>query len=1119
MHIQYTLADIKKTFPAIFYERGLAIFEQHRINHVSLDDSDHAIVAEVQGSKALPYHQRIYLQMRNGKLIIDGACDCPIGRNCKHVIAVLIHTLHTPPSLISVIPDEKPDSPEPNIETNLNAADFPALSWLEQISETLAEIDAPDYPPNETYRLLYVLTPAYYGTGLSVRLMRARLKKDNTFGKAMRYTQFFEVAMGRGGNVASAQDRMLCARIFQCNPQSPNDPKISGPASGALLQELIANGRTYWNDSSNPSLVLAEPRDCTLTWIADDDGNQQLGVNLLEHEQVLAVVPPWRLNTRTFQCGELRTGLSDALASVLLQSPAIPNNLLPQVSNSLKQQLPDISLPEPTPLLSRQLDDVPPNPVLILLELPVNLGSHWKRREEASVHYLPAAQLAFEYHGIRVSSHVAGNTVSQRRDNIRCNANRDPVQELELTKQLLSNTDLSLIQQIFPAIAITPAQMAAYSFAQPGEWLNFMIEDLPRLQESGWTIDTQPDFPYRVANVNDDISVDIEEKSDTDWFSLDLGIEVDGERISLLPILTQTFQQYTPDQIRELTNPDIDSKRKLVCMLPDKRMLALPLQRIQGILSVLIELFDSSAKLTPDGKLELSTLHATRLAELEANARPRWLGGERLLALGHKLRSFEGITPVPLPLGLKADLRGYQQEGLNWLQFLREYGLAGILADDMGLGKTLQALAHLLVEKQSGRADLPSLVIAPTSLMFNWRAEAARFTPSLRVLLLHGVDRKQYFDQIQDYDLILTTYPLLARDKEFLTAQQFHLLILDEAHAIKNPKALSTQIVHQIQARYRVALTGTPMENHLGELWSLFHFLLPGFLGSAEAFKRQFRTPIEKHDDKQRSVALAQRIKPFMLRRTKAQVVTELPAKTDIIRSCELVSSQRDLYESVRTVMQDKIRREIDAKGFKKSQIVILDALLKLRQVCCDPRLLKLAAARKVHQSAKLDMLTSLLPDMIEEGRRILLFSQFTSMLDLIEPELADLKIPFVRLTGETQNRAAPVQKFQDGEVPLFLISLKAGGVGLNLTTADTVIHYDPWWNPAVEDQATGRAHRIGQANPVFAYKLTTIGTVEEKIIHMQERKRSLTQGILGDAAVGVSSFSPDELISLFEPS
>ncbi|WP_124950216.1 DEAD/DEAH box helicase [Sulfuriferula thiophila] len=1114
MHIQYTLADIKKTFPAVFFERGLAIYEQHKINHVNLDDTDNALVAEVQGSRALPYHQRIFLQMRNSKLIIDGSCDCPIGRNCKHVIAVLIHALHTPPSLIQSSQPATHAQPKPTKPTKA----YPALSWLEQINEALAEIDAPDYPPNEAYRLLYVLTPAYYGPGLDVRLMRARLKKDDTFGKAMRYTQFFEVAMGRGGSVASNLDRTLCARILQCNPQSQADPKLSGSHSGEIIRDLISTGRAFWCDSDVPALRLGETRDCSLSWIADDEGNQQLSIPLNEHEQILPIAPPWWINTRNYVCGELQTGLPDAVASILVQSPAIPNELLPEVTATLTHQLPNITLPVPQSLETRQLDNVPPNPVLILNEIPVSLSDHWKRRDDTSTHYLPAAQIAFEYHGIRVNNYAPNHTISQRRDHIRYITDRDTAQEAHFAEQILTHTDLSLVQQIFPAVAVTPEQATAYSLAQPTDWLDFMIEDVPRLRDLGWKIDIQSDFPYRVAEVGEEISAEIEEPSGNDWFSLDLGIDVDGERISLLPILAQTFQQYSPEQIRALTDPNIDPKRKLVCMLPDKRMLALPLKRIQGILTVLVELFDSKTPLTQDGKLELTSLHATRLAELEANARPRWLGGDRLLAMGQKLKNFNGINPVPVPEGLNATLRGYQQEGLNWLQFLREYSLGGILADDMGLGKTLQTLAHLLVEKQSGRADRPSLVIAPTSLMFNWQAEAARFTPDLRVLLLHGLDRKQYFEQINDYDVILTTYPLLARDKEFLTAQPFHFLILDEAHAIKNPKALSTQIVHQIQARHRLALTGTPMENHLGELWSLFHFLLPGLLGSADTFKRQFRTPIEKHEDTQRSVALAQRVKPFMLRRTKAQVVTELPAKTDIIRSCELVGAQRDLYESVRAVMQDKIRREIDAKGFKKSQIVILDALLKLRQVCCDPRLLKLPAARKVHQSAKLEMLTSLLPDMVEEGRRVLLFSQFTSMLDLIEPELNDLKIPFVRLTGDTQDRATPVKQFQNGDVPLFLISLKAGGVGLNLTTADTVIHYDPWWNPAVEDQATGRAHRIGQLNPVFAYKLTTIGTVEEKIIKMQEKKRALAQGILGDAAVGVSAFSPDELISLFEP-
>ncbi len=1118
MSVHYTLTDLKSTFPPAFFERARSIHEQQRIRHIRYEDDPHVWLSEVVGSRPLPYRQRIQLNLRNGKLIIDGSCDCPIGRNCKHVIAVLMHALQYPPQACNRQQQHTETSAVTGSPAGSNSdSDLAARNWLHQVQQIAQRLREPVVESEEVNRLLYVLSPNPHD-GLDVRLMRARVKKDLTLGKAMRYTQFFEIALGRGGSLASSIDRTLCARILQCHPHAPEWPGISGSGSGELLRDLIASGRAYWTDPDTTPLSLADPVDCELDWIADDRDNQQLGIALQPHERLLLVEPPWRLDTHSGQCSELHTGLPDALASALLRSPSIPNDLLPGIAGNLQHQLPEFSLPTPQSLQVNHLEDTRPLARLVLRELPVHFGAHWKRRDENETHRIPVAQVEFSYHGLTTLHGQPGEQVSQRNGLTRSVTRRDLPEEQRLLRQLLDGTDLLPVHQLYPALAATGDVHAAFGLAHTSDWLTLMIDDIPALRQLGWQVRIEDGFPYQIADAQGDFSIEIDQPSGSDWFDLDLGIEVDGERISLLPILSQTFQQYSPEQIRELTRPDTEPNRKLVCMLPDGRMLGLPLARLQGILSVLVELFDSSTRFNAEGKLELHALHASRLAELEAIAQPRWLGGERLIELGRKLHSFSGIASVPPPPGLAATLRGYQQQGLDWLQFLREYGLAGILADDMGLGKTLQTLAHLLVEKRSGRADLPSLVVAPTSLMFNWRAEAARFAPDLRVLVLHGNDRKQHFDQIREYDLILTTYPLLPRDREFLTAQRFHLLILDEAHAIKNPKALSTQIVHQIHARHRLALTGTPMENHLGELWSLFHFLLPGLLGSAETFKRQFRTPIEKHDDPARHRALIQRIRPFLLRRTKAQVATELPPKTEIVRSCELGGDQRDLYESVRSVMHDKIRREIDAKGFRKSQIVILDALLKLRQVCCDPRLLKLPAARRVQHSAKLDMLTELLPEMIEEGRRILLFSQFTSMLDLIEPELHLLKIPYVRLTGETQDRAQPVTRFQNGEVPLFLVSLKAGGVGLNLTAADTVIHYDPWWNPAVEDQATGRAHRIGQANPVFAWKLTTVGTVEEKIVAMQERKRSLAQGVLGDADTGVSAFTPDELINLFEP-
>jgi SNF2 family DNA or RNA helicase len=349
------------------------------------------------------------------------------------------------------------------------------------------------------------------------------------------------------------------------------------------------------------------------------------------------------------------------------------------------------------------------------------------------------------------------------------------------------------------------------------------------------------------------------------------------------------------------------------------------------------------------------------------------------------------------------------------------------------------------------------------------------------------------------YDLILTTYPLLPRDREVLLAQPCHYLILDEAQQIKNPRAQAAQLVRAIKANHRLCLTGTPMENHLGELWAQFDFLLPGFLGSREQFTRRYRTPIEKQGDQARLQRLAQRTAPFMLRRTKDVVAGELPPKSELLRTVPITGRQAALYESIRLTMEKKVRDAIAKKGLARSHITILDALLKLRQVCCDPRLLPVGSGGgRDARSAKLDMLMELLPELLEEGRRILLFSQFTSMLSLIEQALQGAGIRYCKLTGQTRKRDQVIDSFRHGEVDLFLISLKTGGVGLNLTEADTVIHYDPWWNPAVEMQATDRAHRIGQEKPVFVYKLITEGTVEEKILALQAKKQQLANRVYG---------------------
>ncbi len=472
------------------------------------------------------------------------------------------------------------------------------------------------------------------------------------------------------------------------------------------------------------------------------------------------------------------------------------------------------------------------------------------------------------------------------------------------------------------------------------------------------------------------------------------------------------------------------------------------------------------------------------------------------------------------PEGLGLTLRPYQLSGLAWLQYLREQGLAGILADDMGLGKTAQTLAHLLVEKQAGRLDRPALAVLPTSLLFNWQAEAARVAPALRVLSLQGPTRAQHFPHLADYDLVLSTYPLLWRDAAALSAQPWHVLILDEAQTVKNASSRAAAAVRKLSARHRLCMTGTPLENHLGELWAQFDFLMPGFLGDARSFARLWRKPIETNGETLRARLLAQRVRPFILRRHKEDVATELPPLTVVTRKVQLYGQQRDLYESVRVAADKQVRRVLAKRGFAGAQISVLDALLKLRQVCCDPFLVKGMAMAAEMERAKLELLGEMLPELVAEGRRVLVFSQFAEMLSLIADELDRLALPYLTLTGATPvaARGEIVRRFQAQELPLMLISLKAGGVGLNLTAADTVIHVDPWWNPAVEAQASARAHRIGQDKPVFVYKLVVAGSIEERMLELQARKLALAEGVLGSDEALAAKFTAQDLALLMAP-
>lgn len=643
----------------------------------------------------------------------------------------------------------------------------------------------------------------------------------------------------------------------------------------------------------------------------------------------------------------------------------------------------------------------------------------------------------------------------------------------------------------------------------------FSAQALPKLRGLGWKVEISENYQCRVvdgAKWYADLQAPAEEE--TNWFELELGVDVDGRKVDLLPLLLELLQTSRGAGLDALLRR---AKRFTAVPVGDRRYLAVPAERLQAILRVVRELYEVEGG--GRGCLRIPELVPSYLDELDdalGEAELELRGGVDFRARRAALARDAELPEVTPPPGLHATLRPYQQEGLNWLQNLRAHGAGGILADDMGLGKTLQTIAHILVEKTAGRLKLPVLVVAPTSLVGNWRRELSKFAPSLRVLVLHGPKRHERFHRISEVDVVISTYPLVLRDMEVFARHRFELEILDEAHTVKNVRSQIHQAVKAIDAESRLCITGTPLENNLDELWALFDFLMPGLLGSAERFRGAFRVPIERMGDEGRLETLRKRVAPFILRRMKDKVAKDLPAKTEIVRSVDLTGSQRDLYESIRLAAHAAVRKVVKKKGIAGSTIDILSALMKLRQVCCDPRLVPVQSARAVQESAKYEALMEMLEEMLPRGRRVLVFSQFTSMLRLIAEGLRQRNIRYVSLTGTTNDRQAMVDAFQQERAEVFLISLKAGGAGLNLTRADTVIHYDPWWNPAAQAQATDRAYRIGQTRPVFVYNLIVAGSVEERMMGLQRRKQNLADSILcaGEPSLELTEDDVDDLFA-----
>lgn len=632
-------------------------------------------------------------------------------------------------------------------------------------------------------------------------------------------------------------------------------------------------------------------------------------------------------------------------------------------------------------------------------------------------------------------------------------------------------------------------------FLEPEEAITFLLDIYPKLVESYRVYGESALSRYKVRLSQPVITAEVKSDEKEKWFQLDIDIQYDGQSVALEKI----WKAWT--------------QGKRYVQLKDGSYTSLPeswLERVAHKLQAL----GLDPSLPP--KEKFAQFEAPVLDNLLEDL-PGAITDSFWDTLREKIHTFKEISPIPPPKRLNATLRNYQLQGLAYLNFLREYHFGGILADEMGLGKTVQTLSFLQHMVEKGNSG-PNLIVVPTSVLPNWEREAAKFVPSLRCLTIYGTRREGMFKKIKKSDIVLTTYALLRRDLEELQQYEFNTVILDEAQNIKNPNTITARSVRHIKAGMRLCLSGTPIENNLFELWSLFEFLMPGFLGAQHAFKRGVVKPIKDGDDDTLNF-LRTRVHPFILRRTKAEVAKDLPPKIENTTFCGLAEEQAELYAMLAKKLKDQVMNTVEKNGIAKSQMSILDALLKLRQICCHPRLLKLnmPGISTNLPSGKFDTFKDMITDIVEEGHRVLVFSQFVQMLHIIRSWLQISEMPFCYLDGTSKDRFDQVDRFNNSDdIPVFLISLKAGGTGLNLTSADYVIHYDPWWNPAVENQATDRSHRIGQTRQVFSYKLICQNTVEEKILSLQASKKNVADSIIPGAEAW-KSLSREDLEMLFE--
>jgi len=1042
-----------------------------------------AVKATVRGT--LPYHVTIE---RKGKTF-SISCECPYfldrGTVCKHIWAVMLEAERG-----GLLDDEASPPPDPEFETSRETARRLAAQqkaaprqwekFLHEFSETLAREEALVRAPKFAgAQIVYVIDrgASMAGQSLALDLMSRQRTKQGKWGKpkpAGVSTRDIE-------SLSESVDREIVPMLLGASDVYGTGYvgdfgrasfRLSGPLLERILPLVVQTGRAFLRTrrpASDPYKQTAPGEELTpLTWDegppwvfrlevihpARDESFSIDGALVRGSERLLIREPTMVLPSGyVFHAGRIsRLDARGAFALLAQLRGTGPLVIPPDATGQLVDVLARAGV-DPTDLpeeLRFEIVAQAPRPWLSVRADARGLGS-------ANL----MAQVRFDYGDLALEPGPGMTKFDRERRRL---IRRDLAFEEAALKRL---AQLGLSRH--------------WDYGQARQTYSLASSQLPAavrtLVSEGWRVEAEG-RAFRPAQ-----SMRSEVRSGIDWFELHGTVDFGDGVTAPLPRLLEALRAG-----RNTVALDDGTEG----MVPEEW-----LRRFIGI---------ASAGEAEGDHVRFKVSQAA-LLDAALTAQPSVRFDERFMLVRDELATLQGVAPLDAAKSFNGQLRDYQREALGWFAFLRRFGFGGCLADDMGLGKTVMVLAWLDRLRATREAKGPSLVVVPRSVVFNWIEETARFAPELRVLDFSGANRS--VEDVRGHHLVLTTYGTLRRDALLLKGVEFEYAILDEAQAIKNAATAGAKAARLLRARHRLALSGTPVENHLGELWSIFEFLNPGLLGTSSAFSKHGLAASRR--DREAVQVLARGVRPFILRRTKAQVAPELPQRTELTLRCELHGAQRELYDELRTHYRASLLTRIQREGMQKSKMHVLEALLRLRQAACHAALVN--PKWKGTPSAKFDALLPQLAEVRDEGHKVLVFSQFTSLLALLRERLDADKVVYEYLDGKTRDRDVRVRRFQeDPECGLFLISLKAGGLGLNLTAAEYVYLLDPWWNPAVEAQAIDRAHRIGQTRHVFAYRLLATNTVEDKIVELQQSKRDLADAIVRADAGLLRSLTSEDL-------